>query len=909
MKVNAPAIRNASVTVQGGGKVLTPRPVSLPIAEEDWNNTPPAVRAMVLQLTRQYNPLIADLLSGEPATIFFLSNRDYWLRDAPSGIALARVIPWGVSQIEIRPIIALTAPRRAIPKTQRSLSQEVTPHTGLEPQHPSEEELTEFEVPHTGNLVFIGRPNLFGCREKVLFSIEAAPPIFLDQSNKISEELRRKFFEEKDISLSPETTISFEENSRWLITDQDNDKMYHIRRGTEGQLNVVESPFLDFLDQVGYPGRFSFYTSNLHDLGYRTIVDQQTGASYNIVRNEKGDLKDDHGFFFKKKIHLYTPRYVTIFCGTSTLGTWGTVEYATSPELWVNVPGLSTLEELPDSVELLIHVQPDSERPYHLNNSHLRLVAHSFNYPSRAKLRENQIRTVDELMSLYRERMKRDREIRLEHTIFPPGSLSDPKSVEDPQIGVVIAKTARLVGETAGQIHEQIQHLCRIDSIESPKPVLILGEMGTGKEVVAGLIAYYWLKRVLQDKTTQAKIREEAKAKIRQQKIDSKPPAKWPTLWTPYYTQTNCAAIVEGLADSELFGHEKGAFTGAADRRHFGVIQQAGCGVCFLDEFGDLSSQTQPKLLRTLANRQIQPVGSNQPSPIPIDAKIVAATNKDLIQAAENGEFRADLLSRFPHAHRMILKPLRERKEDIPPLMVYWLEMAFLEHQANQVLKGEQKEAYQPLRKVHIEDNALQFFLGYHYPANIRSLFDLLDEITANAGTFDKMMKSDNLHDEITLDFDQIPAEYMTDEFHALKKKDDEEKFSLTFIPESSEESGFQGKLNHLKEELNQLCQRQDQVKKEDVQPIIEETGFKSVLEGFKSMTADEKSKLKGAFEAIASCAKMTNDEKGRLLTEEGSVWEKLTNGEIAFLFDVSEATVFRWRNRKVGDNRNRASQ
>jgi transcriptional regulator with AAA-type ATPase domain len=263
----------------------------------------------------------------------------------------------------------------------------------------------------------------------------------------------------------------------------------------------------------------------------------------------------------------------------------------------------------------------------------------------------------------------------------------------------------------------------------------------------------------------------------------------------------------------------------------------------------------------------------------------------------------------------MILKPLRERKEDIPPLIVYWLEMAFREHQANQVLKGEQKEASQPLRKVHIEDIALQFFLGYHYPANIRSLFDLLDEITATAGTFDEMRRSD-FHDEITLDFDQIPAEYMTDEFHALKKKDDEEKVRLTFIPESSEpessepessepesseESGFQGKLDHLKEELNQLGQRHDPVSKGEVQPIIEETGFKSQIEGFKSMTAEEKSKLKGAFKAIASCAKMTNDEKRSLLTEEGSVWKELTHGEIAFLFGCVEATVSRWRKRGGG--------
>lgn len=855
------------------------------------------------QFALQDNPLIADLLSEEPATIFFLSNRDYWLRDAPSGIALSRVIPWGGSQVDIRPVIALTALAR----------------TSLKEQLPSDEERTEFEVPPTGNLYFIGRVNLFGWLEDLLFRIEEE--LQIANGNSISEALRQKF-KEKGILLSPNTTISLEENSRWLINDRDNDRMYYIR-GVKGDQDVFQSPFLDFLDEIGYPGRFNFYTSDMNNERYRTIVDQATGSSYNAERDQTTkDLTVDYGFLFKRRVNLYIPRYVTILCGTSTLGTWGVVEYAASPELWVNVPGLSRLEKLPDSIDLLIRVEPDPKKPYSLNNSNLKLVAHSVGYPSRAKRRENQIKTVDELMMDYREKRDERHDIQVKNTIFPPGSLLDPKFVDNQKI-------VPLVGETAEKIHNQIKEICHRDSVTDPKTVLIQGETGTGKDVVAGLIAYYWEKRLTDYETAyeEGKIKQEEKkeGKACYRKVESAiqralkySPEKEERylqpilnviqqLFTPWpefkarYSQTNCAAIPEGMVEAELFGHEPGAFTGAIGRR-LGVLREADCGVCFLDEIGDLSLEIQPKLLRALANRQIRPVGYDLPDPIPIYAKIVAATNQNL----KSEKFRADLLRRFPHAQQITLKPLRDRKEDILPLILYWLQMAFKEHQAirKPTDKREDHQAYQPLRKVDIEDSALQFFLGYHYPANVASLFDLLDEIASKAGIFDELIRSDEYHDEITIRFDQIPADYITPEFQSLKKKDGEAKSFFTFIPESSDEPWFQGILDIFEEELNRLCETKAKVSACCVQQIIEETDFKSVLEGFKSMTDAEERRLGGVFRPIRRSRKMENTEKHRLLTEKGSVWEeqKFKNKEIAFLFYVNEATVSRWR---TGDGLN----
>ena len=131
----------------------------------------------------------------------------------------------------------------------------------------------------------------------------------------------------------------------------------------------------------------------------------------------------------------------------------------------------------------------------------------------------------------------------------------------------------------------------------------------------------------------------------------------------------NCAAVPEGLFESELFGHEKGAFTGAANRRR-GVFEQANEGTLFLDEVGELPLPVQAKLLRALQEQTITRVGGEQQ--IPVDVRIVAATNRDLKQMSVEGSFREDLYFRL-NVITVEIPPLRERKADIPALIDFFL--------------------------------------------------------------------------------------------------------------------------------------------------------------------------------------------------------------------------------------------
>lgn len=201
--------------------------------------------------------------------------------------------------------------------------------------------------------------------------------------------------------------------------------------------------------------------------------------------------------------------------------------------------------------------------------------------------------------------------------------------------------------------------------------VLIVGESGTGKELVA-------------------------KAIHRSGENSQKP-----------YVGINCAAIPENLLESELFGHEKGAFTGAVSQ-HQGRFSYAGTGTIFLDEIGDMSILLQQKLLRAIEEREFNPIGSSKK--IPIKARIIAATNKNLHAQMNIGKFREDLFYRL-NIFSINLPPLRDRKSDIPELV-------------NRFIKNQNKVMNKKIKI--ISDNALKLLLNYDYPGNVRELLNII---------------------------------------------------------------------------------------------------------------------------------------------------------------------------------------
>lgn len=206
--------------------------------------------------------------------------------------------------------------------------------------------------------------------------------------------------------------------------------------------------------------------------------------------------------------------------------------------------------------------------------------------------------------------------------------------------------------------------------------VLISGESGTGKELVA---------RALHNLSERA---DEA------------------------FVPVNCGAIPEQLMESELFGHVKGSFTGAATDRK-GMFEVAEGGTLFLDEVGELDPATQVKLLRVLQERTIRPVGGNVE--IPVDCRVVAATNRDLEAAVEANEFRSDLYFRLDVV-RIVLPPLRHRAEDIPLLV-----QRFFERFNKEMKRGIEG----------ISPEALDWLLGYEFPGNVRELENLIERAVA----------------------------------------------------------------------------------------------------------------------------------------------------------------------------------
>ena len=263
--------------------------------------------------------------------------------------------------------------------------------------------------------------------------------------------------------------------------------------------------------------------------------------------------------------------------------------------------------------------------------------------------------------------------------------LTKPVNIERLEVLIQRALKTRTLEVEVRQLHERLDEKFSFEGIvghshklqevidrvklvaPSKATILIEGESGTGKELIAQAIH------------------------------QASPRARAP------FIAVHCAALSESLLESEIFGHERGAFTGANDKR-IGRFESADTGTLFLDEIGEISASTQVKLLRFLETKSIERVGGSKP--IPLDVRLVAATNRSLERLVREGKFREDLFFRL-NVVRITMPPLRERVDDIPVLLNHYI----------QVFSEENKTP--PLT---VEPGALRYLQAYPWPGNIREL-------------------------------------------------------------------------------------------------------------------------------------------------------------------------------------------
>jgi DNA-binding NtrC family response regulator len=257
----------------------------------------------------------------------------------------------------------------------------------------------------------------------------------------------------------------------------------------------------------------------------------------------------------------------------------------------------------------------------------------------------------------------------------------------------------RLIGSSAKmqEIYQLIEKVSK-----SSSPVIILGESGTGKELVA---------REIHDRSARKE----------------RP-----------FVPVNCAALAEGVLESELFGHEKGAFTGAVSQKK-GRFELADNGTLFLDEIGELPLNIQVKLLRALQEQEFERVGGTKS--IKVDVRIIAATNKDLKKAIENGKFREDLFYRI-NVVPITLPPLRDRREDISELMAYFLQRY-------------NKELHKDIK---FSANTMGILTAYNWHGNVRELENVIERIVV-------------LADKAVVEPDDLPKEFIAGASEAVSKQ------------------------------------------------------------------------------------------------------------------------------------------
>lgn len=245
----------------------------------------------------------------------------------------------------------------------------------------------------------------------------------------------------------------------------------------------------------------------------------------------------------------------------------------------------------------------------------------------------------------------------------------------------------RMLGESTAFLQVQ-EHISRLAPLN--KPVLIIGERGTGKELVAARL-HYLSKR-----------------------------------WDQDFLKVNCAAFNDALLESQLFGHEIGAFTGATKQQK-GLFERADNGTLFMDEVANTSMSVQEKILRVTEYGEIERLGGNRP--LQVDVRLVAATNVDLPQLAAEGGFREDLLDRLAF-DVVTLPPLRERVEDIPILA---------RHFAINMVKELGRDYFPGFSK-----SAARALLDYHWPGNVRELKNVVERCVYQCEDPDQQVKEIN---------------------------------------------------------------------------------------------------------------------------------------------------------------------
>lgn len=235
---------------------------------------------------------------------------------------------------------------------------------------------------------------------------------------------------------------------------------------------------------------------------------------------------------------------------------------------------------------------------------------------------------------------------------------------------MIAERNERMIGESS-RILEVQEQVSRVASLN--RPVLVVGERGTGKELIAARLHF------LSER------------------------------WNQPFLKLNCAAISESLMDSELFGHEAGAFSGA-NRQHKGYFERADGGTLFLDELATTSAQVQEKILRLIEYGELLRVGGDRI--VEVDVRLVAATNGDLPSLAEAGKFRSDLLDRLAF-DVITLPPLRERREDIP-LLAEFFALGMVKE-----LRREYFPGFSPAAMASLE--------AYPWPGNVRELKNVVE--------------------------------------------------------------------------------------------------------------------------------------------------------------------------------------